>query len=81
MARVEHINSLNLHVYSVEDTAQAFVNSFNSVTGGAWWESNSALIESMAPEVGARVAELLEAPGCPSRAESLKEFRRRLSTE
>ena len=81
MARVEHINSLDLHIYSVEDTAQAFVHNFNSVAGRAWWESNRALIESMAPEIGTRVAELLEAPGCPSRAESLKEFRRRFNAE
>ena len=78
IARVEQMNSVDFHTYSVEDTAQAFVNSFNSVTGGAWWESNSALVESMACEVGARVTELLEASDWPSRAECLKELRRRL---
>lgn len=78
MARVEHTNSLDLHIYTVEDTAQAFVRNFNSVAGRAWWESNGALIESMAPAVGSRVSELLQSQDCPSRAESLKGFRRRL---
>lgn len=78
MARVEHTNSLNLHIYSNEETAHAFVHHFNSVAGKAWWESNSAHIELMAPAVGARVAELLKSPDCPSKVASLNEFRRLL---
>jgi hypothetical protein len=78
MARVEHTNSLDLHIYSNEETAHAFVHHFNSVAGKAWWESNSAHIELMAPAIGACVDGLLKSPGCPSKAESLSEFRRLL---
>lgn len=79
MARVEHINSQELEIYSVEQTALAFIGQFNSPVGKAWWESNRAYVEVMAPMIGARMDKLLDDPSRPSRAESLKEFRRRLA--
>jgi len=81
MARVEHLNSQGLEIYTADQTAQAFVYQFNCTVGRAWWESNRAYIELMAPTVGARLEELLDEPNWPSRAESLKELRRRLSAE
>jgi hypothetical protein len=81
MARVEHLNSQGLEIYTVDQTAWAFVYQFNCKVGRAWWESNREYIELMAPTAGARMEELLDQPNCPSRAESLKELRRRLAAE
>ena len=81
MARVEHMNSQGLEIYTAEQTARAFVYQFNCTAGRAWWETNRAYIESMAPTVGACLEELLDEPNCPSRAESLKELQRRLTAK
>jgi hypothetical protein len=81
MARVEHLNSQGLEIYTAEQTASAFVYQFNCTVGKVWWESNRAYIELMAPTVGACTEDLLDEPNCPSRAESFKEFRRRLNAE
>jgi len=79
MARVEHMNSQGLEVYTAEQTASAFVYQFNCKVGRAWWEINRTYIDSMAPTVGVCMEELLDEPNCPSRAESLKELQRRLA--
>jgi len=81
MARVEHMNSQGLEIYTAEQTARAFVYQFNCIAGRAWWESNRAYAEMMAPVVGACLELALDEPDCPSRAESLKDLRRRLATE
>jgi len=81
MGRVEHMNSQGLEIYTAEQTAWAFVYQFNCTVGRAWWASNRAYIELIAPTVGACLEELLDEPNCPSRAESLKELRRRLAAE
>lgn len=81
MARVEHLNSQGLEVYTVEQTAWAFVYQFNCPVGRAWLESNRGYIELMAPLVSARLETLLDEPNCPSRAESFKKLRQRLAVE
>ena len=78
IARVEHMNSLGLEIYTVEQTAQAFVDQFNSPIGKAWWNSNSKLLSTLVPNVGARMEQLLEDPSTASRSVSLKRFRQML---
>ena len=80
MGRVEHTNSLQLEILPVDRTARSFVDLFNSEAGRAWWESNRALIDLLAPVIGARLEELLEEPDCPSRSKSFELFQRKLST-
>lgn len=76
IARVEHMNSLGLEIYTTEQTAQGFIDQFNNHTGKAWWRCNSALIDELAPKVRKRMEELFESPESPSRHLSLVEFRR-----
>lgn len=74
MGRVEHMNGQALQIYSVEETALAYVDQFNSRAGRAWWRSNQQLIETLCPNVGARVGEMLEEPDCQSRSEAFVDF-------
>jgi hypothetical protein len=79
MGRVEYINALGLYIYSVEQTALAYVDLFNSKAGKAWLKSNVELTRVLAPKVCARLEEMLEEPTCRSRSRSFIEFKRRLS--
>ena len=74
MGRVEHMNGQDLQIYSVEETALAYIDQFNSPGGRVWWKSNQRLIETLCPNVGTRVGEMLAEPGCPSRAEAFVDF-------
>ena len=79
MGRVEHMNSLDLEVYTVAQTARAFVDQFNTPSGRAWLESNGPYVDALCPEIVSRLREMLAAEGAPSRAEALSAFRRTLS--
>jgi len=79
LGRVEHLNELNLDIYSIEQTAQAYVDSFNNMAGRAWLESNSELVNILAPKVSERLKELLAGPSIRSRSKSFVEFKRLLS--
>ena len=79
LGRVEHLNELGLDIYSMEQTAQAYTDSFNCNAGRAWLESNSELVNILAPKVGARLEELLADPSGRSRSKSFMEFKRLLS--
>jgi hypothetical protein len=74
MGRVEHMNSSGLEIYSVEQTAQAFIDNFNSQVGKAWWESSRFIVNTLAPKIGERMEELLDDPDLASRSESFKSF-------
>ena len=79
LGRVEHLNELGLDIYSIEQTAQAYIDSFNCKAGKAWLESNSELVNILAPKVCARLGELLADPSSRSRSKSFMEFKRLLS--
>ena len=79
MGRVEHLNALGLDIYPIEQTAIAYVDSFNSEAGRAWLKSNVGLTKALAPNVCARVEEMLEDPASRSRSKSFMEFKKRLS--
>jgi hypothetical protein len=79
IGRVEHMNSLGLEIYSIEQTAQGYIDQFNCPVGRAWWESNREIIDTVAPEIGKRLGELLTEPNSPSRKESVESFRQRLA--
>ena len=79
MGRVEHLNSLGLDIYSIEHTAIAYVDSFNSQAGRAWLKSNSGLTNALAPTVCARLEEMLKDPASRSRSKSFMEFKKLLS--
>jgi hypothetical protein len=79
MGRVEHLDRLGLDIYSIEQTAIAYVDSFNNRAGKAWLKSNSGLTKALAPKVCARLEEMLVDPTTRSRSKSFIEFKRRLS--
>jgi hypothetical protein len=75
ISRVEHMNSLGLEIYTVEQTALGFIDHFNVPTGRAWFESNEWFVENFAPNISARMKQLFEDPNSPSRGKSLRQFR------
>jgi len=75
LGRVEHLNSLGLEIYSVEQTANAYIDQFNSLVGKAWWQSNIKLIRTFSSQVSVRIEALFDDPEASSRSESLKSFR------
>ena len=79
VARVEHLNSQGLEIYTDEQAAQAFIYQFNCRAGRAWWQSNQDYISLITPKIGARISQLLSDGDIPSRAESLKQLRTLLS--
>ena len=79
IARVEHMNSLGLEIYSTDQTAQGFIDQFNNPSGKAWWDCNTALIDELAPTVKKRMEILFAVPETRSRHLSLVEFRRQLT--
>lgn len=81
MGRVEHMTSQGLEVYSVEETARAFIDQFNTPSGRAWLEVSHTFAESLAPQITARLLEMLEDPDAPSRSAVLGELRRILDSD
>ena len=79
LGRVEHLSELHLDIYSIEGTAQAYLDQFNSKAGRAWLECNSELVNILAPKVSERLQELLADPSIRSRSKSFVEFKRLLS--
>lgn len=75
IARVEHMNSLGLEIYTVEQTALGFIDQFNVPAGKAWIESNEWLLSTLAPKISMRMKELLGDPDTASRGKSLRLFR------
>ena len=81
VARVEHLNSQGLEIYTDEQAAQAFIYQFNCRAGRAWWQINREYISIITPNIGDRIDQLLNEGGIPSRAESLKQLRSLLGTK
>ena len=81
LGRVEHLHSQGLEIYTVEQTALAFIHQLNCPAGKAWWESNQSYVNIMAPKIGARISEMLAESDSPSRAESFKEFKHKLTSK
>lgn len=79
LGRVEHLNALGLDIYSIEQTAAGYVDSFNCRAGKAWLKSNSELTKVLAPKICARLEEMLEEPSTHSRSRSFIEFKKQLS--
>lgn len=75
ISRVEHMDSLGLEIYTVEQAALGFIDQFNVPAGKAWFESNEWLVNTLAPKIGTRMKELFDDPEAASRGQSLRDFR------
>ena len=78
MGRVEHMTAQGLEVYSVEETAVAFVDQFNTPSGRAWLDACGEVAEAFAPDITARIREMLEEDDARSRSKMLAAFRERI---